>query len=577
MKPIVDPRRGDVDDDASSTRSRSLFALAGTLLAEISFSKFIFAWMLLIGLPALLLGAAPLLLTIWLTSVSSAAYSLLTGLLPAVLLAFLVGLGWFGRGLLRIAEDSFWSLNALAIQPLYALVREGLRHGVEASLPSGLSDSGRASARAISSALAGLLICAVALWIAALSWPSTRWLGALADLGSPWRLLWLALHNSVVLVSLYLAGASLVWGFADATMAQPRDLKTFQANATGRKWRVAHLSDLHMVGERYGFRIECGRTGPQGNDRIRRIFDQLRQIHDSDPLHAVLMTGDVTDAGLSSEWSEFFDILSSYPELARIAFTLPGNHDLNVVDRTNPARLDLPMSPRKRLRQIRMMSALEALQGQKVRLMDADRRQLGGSLSDHLQARRGDIETFADRGSFRLSWPLAALWADCFPMIVPPTEDDGLGIILLNSNVEAHFSFTNALGLVNTEQAKAIDIATAIYPRSYWIVALHHHVIEYPKRAKAFSERIGTALINGSWFIRGLKRLSGRVVVMHGHRHIDWLGECGGIPIISAPSAVMEATNDQQTYFLVHTLAVAADGTLGLMKPERVEIAGVAT
>ena len=39
MEPIVDPRRGDVDDDASSTKSRSLFALTGTLLAEISFSK----------------------------------------------------------------------------------------------------------------------------------------------------------------------------------------------------------------------------------------------------------------------------------------------------------------------------------------------------------------------------------------------------------------------------------------------------------------------------------------------------------------------------------------------------------
>ncbi len=91
MEPMIDPRRGDVDDDASSTKSRSLFALTGTLLAEISFSKVIFAWILLVGLPALLLGAAPLLITIWLTSVSSAVYSLLTGLLPVVLLAFLIG------------------------------------------------------------------------------------------------------------------------------------------------------------------------------------------------------------------------------------------------------------------------------------------------------------------------------------------------------------------------------------------------------------------------------------------------------------------------------------------------------
>jgi hypothetical protein len=61
---------------------------------------------------------------------------------------------------------------------------------------------------------------------------------------------------------------------------------------------------------------------------------------------------------------------------------------------------------------------------------------------------------------------------------------------------------------------------------------------------------------------------------MHGHRHIDWIGECGGIPIISAPSPVMEATNDEATYFHIHTLAVARDGRLGLMAPQRVLVPG---
>ena len=34
---------------------------------------------------------------------------------------------------------------------------------------------------------------------------------------------------------------------------------------------------------------------------------------------------------------------------------LAGNHDVNIVDRANPARLDLPFSPGKRLRQIRTL------------------------------------------------------------------------------------------------------------------------------------------------------------------------------------------------------------------------------
>ena len=36
MKPVIDPRGGDVEDDASSTKRRSLLSLAGSLLAEIS-------------------------------------------------------------------------------------------------------------------------------------------------------------------------------------------------------------------------------------------------------------------------------------------------------------------------------------------------------------------------------------------------------------------------------------------------------------------------------------------------------------------------------------------------------------
>jgi hypothetical protein len=49
MKPIIDPRDGDIEDDASSTKRRSLFSLAGSLLVEISLPKLAVAWTLLIG------------------------------------------------------------------------------------------------------------------------------------------------------------------------------------------------------------------------------------------------------------------------------------------------------------------------------------------------------------------------------------------------------------------------------------------------------------------------------------------------------------------------------------------------
>ena len=108
---------------------------------------------------------------------------------------------------------------------------------------------------------------------------------------------------------------------------------------------MAHLSDIHVVGERYGFRIESGRAGPQGNGHLSRVFERLDATHQSSPIDIVLLTGDMTDAGRSSEWAEFYERLADYPAIADRMLILPGNHDVNVVDRANPARLELRRVP----------------------------------------------------------------------------------------------------------------------------------------------------------------------------------------------------------------------------------------
>jgi predicted phosphodiesterase len=576
MRPILDPRNGDIEDDASSTKRRSLLSLAGSLLAEISLSRLAIAWMLLIGFPGLLLGALPLLVSIWIAETWSKAANIFTEIWPALLLPPLVVLGWFaGRPLLRLAENSFWSMNALAVQPAYIVFREGLRHIAEQLLARRMNEARRAAVRSGTAAVSGFAICGLGLGLIVLVWPASRWIGSLADLTAPQRLVLGVLANSVVLIAIYFGAAAVIWGIADATMAQPRDLRTFhEFPAGGRTWRVAHLSDIHTVGERYGFRVESGRSGPRGNERLRQTLARLDEIHATHPLDVILITGDLTDAGRSAEWAELFAALASYPRLIDLIVALPGNHDVNVADRASPARIDLPTSPAKRLRQVRTISALEMLQGGRLRVVERKPGRIGASVADVLKLYAEDMAAFADNGSARLSRSMAGLWAAIFPMVLPPRTDDGVGIIALNSNAETHFSFTNALGLVSAEQARAFKIATEQYPRACWILALHHHVTEYPRPAEALSERIGTALINGSWFVRRLKHLADHVVIMHGHRHIDWVGECGGILIVSAPSPVMEAEDHLETYFYVHTLAVGTDARLRLLEPERISVCG---
>lgn len=571
--PFIDPRCGDIEDDFASPKQSSLLAIAGRLLVEVSLPKLVFAWTVLLLLPAVLLGLAPLVATAWFAVLSTHIVEL-TELGAVLVFVAIVALGWIGwRPLWRMAESNFWSLNALIIQPGYVFGRELLRHLAELTFARNWTAPERARLRAASSAAAGVIMCGCAAAAIALVWPRTRWIGTISDLALFHRVVLPTIANAIVLVSAYMAITSLLWGFADANMDQPLDLPAFDTEpASQRHWRIAHLSDLHVVGERYGFRIESGRGGPRGNERLYRVLARLASIHAADPLDLVLVSGDMTDAGRATEWAEFLEAITQYPALAARMIVVPGNHDLNIVDRANPARLDLPFSPAKRLRQMRTLSAMAAIQGDRVHVVQGSSKGWP-TLNEALEPHRERIADFVERGGLRLQIGLERVFHDQFPMILFPREPDGVGVVILNSNTESHFSFTNALGFMSLEQTLRLAAAVGQFPRAGWIIAMHHHLLEYPMPV-SFSERLGTALVNGSWFVRKLKPFAARVVVMHGHRHIDWIGSCGSLKIVSAPSPVMESTDAAPSHFHIHTLVCRPDGRIGLLEPERVDMPG---
>ena len=161
MKPVIDPRRGDVEDDASSSKRRSLLSLAGSLLAEISLPKLAVAWFLLIVGPGLVLGVAPVVAAIWVSKLSTGSNIRIAGIWPLVILAVLVAVGWFGgRTLFRLAENSFWSLNSLAVQPAYTMCREALRQLAEGAGGRGNQGAAFAAARLRRPLVSGAVICA---------------------------------------------------------------------------------------------------------------------------------------------------------------------------------------------------------------------------------------------------------------------------------------------------------------------------------------------------------------------------------------------------------------------------------
>ena len=159
MKPAIDPRRGAVEDDASSTKRRSLLSLAGSLLAEISLPKLAVAWFVLIVGPGLVLGVAPVVAAVWLSKLTSKLEYPVAGIWPLVILAVMVALGWFGgRTLFRLAESSFWSLNSLAVQPAYTICREALRQLAERRLAARATKAQRTRLRAAAALVSGALI-----------------------------------------------------------------------------------------------------------------------------------------------------------------------------------------------------------------------------------------------------------------------------------------------------------------------------------------------------------------------------------------------------------------------------------
>ena len=129
---LIDPRHGDIEDDASSTKRRSMLSLFGSLLVEISLPKLIIAWIMLLVVPGLLLGLAPIVFVEWLTIVTDKLASLVIGLWSLLILACLLVVGWFGwRALFRMAEKNFWALNSIVVEPSYASFREAFRQLAE--------------------------------------------------------------------------------------------------------------------------------------------------------------------------------------------------------------------------------------------------------------------------------------------------------------------------------------------------------------------------------------------------------------------------------------------------------------
>jgi 3',5'-cyclic AMP phosphodiesterase CpdA len=576
---IWDLRRGDDDDNRTSPYGRGMQNVVLSALLDFNFLKASIGFLVLIIGPALLIGLVPSVLVYYgrlkLHLAASMGSSLI---LMLVFLALLMGLAlWIGRPLLRTAIDNFWHLHYTLVFPIFVVFRELLRTIAERFPRRSITPEELDRKRRLGSILAALALAGGGVALA-LSLEVSIGL-QLVDAGHlrPLPIAKAALANAAVILGFSTAVESLYWLWRELTVHSA--VLNWAPDPTPVESpivRVAHLSDLHLVGERYGCRMETGTHGPRGNRRIRNAFRKLTAIHAATPLDRILLTGDITDAGTRAEWAEFIDLLRNFPELrARVSF-VPGNHDVNITDRTNPGRPDLPWSASQSLRKLRVLLALDALQGDRAHLVNRASGALGPSLRDYL--REGDrvqrLRSLAQRGTQRGRREMSKTWEAIFPL-VEPAGDHGCGIVLLDSNARSHFSLTNAIGVVSRSQLRTLKSLLENTPDHAWIILLHHQVVEYPMTSISLRDRIGLALVNAPDVLAAIAPHAARTIIMHGHRHTDWIGTCGNVVLCSAPSVALGSHEGEgcRGSFHVNEFALGSDGGIRLTTNQRVKIA----
>jgi 3',5'-cyclic AMP phosphodiesterase CpdA len=578
---IWDLRRGDDDDNRTSPHGRGLRSIVLSTLLEFNPLKALIGFLALIIAPALLVGIAP---SIVVTYGRLMFHKLtLAGSYPIVALvslAVLVGAAlWIGRPLLALAVDYFWHLHYTLVVPILVALRELLRVGAERFPGRAITSEQLNRRRRLGTVVAALLLAAGGLALALTVEVAIGLQLVDVEHVRPWAVTTAALGNAAVILGLSTVVESLYWLWRELTINGPAlDWVPDPSKAKSSVARVAHLSDLHIVGERYGYRMEAGTHGPRGNRCIRNAWRKLAAINALTPLDRVLVTGDITDAGTRAEWAEFIDLLRSYPELrARLSF-VPGNHDMNIVDRTNPGILDLPWSTGQALRKLRVVLALDTVQGDRTHVVDHASGALGPSLKDYLRegGRAEMLRALAQRGALRGRWEIAKIWDAIFPLVELAPADDGYGLILLNSNAPSHFLLTNAIGIVNRSQLSALKSILRNSPRRAWMILLHHQVVEYPVASISLRYRIGLALVNAPDVLAAIAPYASRVLILHGHRHTDWIGTCGDVVLCSAPSVSLGSSHGEEKYrgsFHVHEIASGVDGSIRLITTERVKVA----
>jgi hypothetical protein len=223
----------------------------------------------------------------------------------------------------------------------------------------------------------------------------------------------------------------------------------------------------------------------------------------------------------------------------RKSIILPGNHDINIVDKKRLWRVERGSKEGRNIRLCRMLSAMDLVQGNTALLL-TERGELK-SLRAHLAQYRDDLIAYADTGStgFKTNHP-TEIWDDAFPQVIP-LENCKTCFYVLDSNIIATSIIDNAFGVVSHQQIVKLGALMKHFDGWRSVICIHHH-LALPHWLSSWSaqERLFErfmVLQNNRQLIDAL--ITKECVVLHGHRHVNYQGQLGRIQVVSAPSTTL--------------------------------------
>jgi Calcineurin-like phosphoesterase len=309
-------------------------------------------------------------------------------------------------------------------------------------------------------------------------------------------------------------------------------------DAVGHGATIAHWSDLHITGSDTDCRVDVKVASSPNNRLIQLIQDHSDTLKGVD---ALLVTGDMTDAGRAQEWKRFFEIYQMLPiETQRRTILVPGNHDINVTDRRFWYMED-ETSQVRNSHLIRFLAAANMIQGERTKILSESG---WVSLSEYLRDIQGQLISFCE--GYRYVLPLRfssgidlirlpdKVWNDVFPMIVELPAIP-LIIVVCDSNSLTSNPISNAFGSMEERQLQKLKTILAQYEGYPIVIGLHHHAGLPREISESFLGRFST-FVKANLFtsVLGLQR---KYVIFNGHRHIGYVGKIGNnLSIISAPS-----------------------------------------